>query len=409
MLRTTPFHPRVEPLNTTWAWRRWAGHAVASQYGPTHEPEYYAIRSGAALIDVSPLYKYAITGPDAERFLSYLLLRDIRTCRVGRAHYTAWCNEDGHVLEDGVVFRLAPDVYHLTAAEPNLNWLCANAEGLRVTVEDISEAFGIVAVQGPNAAVVVQAALDDGSIATLRPFAHTTGVLGGAPVRISRTGYTGDLGYEIWAPSAESPHVWDRLVAAGRGHGVRPAGMLALDLARIEAGLLLLDADYTSARFAHIPEQKSTPLELGFGWMVRALDRDDERRFIGRNAIQRERGHGPQWRFVGLELDATAYRDAFSLAGLSAVHNTVPQRSSIPLYDGGAYVGYASSHVYSPLLKQQIALASVHAHALDTDGDAALRIEITVEHQRLTVPARIVPLPFFDPPRRRALPILPPT
>ncbi|MCO5203541.1 MAG: aminomethyltransferase family protein [Anaerolineae bacterium] len=400
MLKKTPFHPRVELLNVAWSWRRWAGHTVASQYEMTHEREYYAIRSGAGLIDVSPLYKYAIEGKDAERFLSYLLVRDARQCQVGQVHYTAWCNEDGHVLEDGVLFRMASDKYRLTAAEPNLDWFTEVAYGLDVTIEDISAEFGSLAVQGPNARTIVQAASGDGDLASLKYFWHRPGEIAGVPVMISRTGYTGDLGYEIWMDSAESLPVWDHLIAVGTDYGLRPAGMLALDVARIEAGLLLLDVDYTSARFALIPDQKSTPFELGFGWMLRGLKKDGGRRLIGRNAIERELEYGPQWAFVGLEFDWRSYQIPFDNIGLPPAYNTTAQRSSVPIYQHGAYVGYATSHTYSPLLKKHIALASVYATAAQPGTELA--IEITVEHRRHTALANIVNLPFFDPPRKRA-------
>jgi aminomethyltransferase len=399
MLKKTPFHPRVEPLNIAWSWRRWAGHTVASQYEMTHEREYYAIRNGAGLIDVSPLYKYAIEGKDAEHFLSYLLVRDARKCKVGQVHYTAWCNEDGHVLEDGVLFRMASDKYRLTAAEPNLDWLTEIAEGLDVSIEDVTDQFGSLAVQGPNARAIVQAATGADDLASLKYFWHRPGEIAGVPVMISRTGFTGDLGYEIWMDSAESLPVWDHLIAVGTDYGLRPAGMLALDMARIEAGLLLLDVDYTSARFAMIPDQKSTPSELGFGWMLRGLGKDGGRRFVGRKAIERELARSPEWAFVGLEFDWRSYEAPFDAIGLPPAYNNVAQRSSVPIYNRGAYVGYATSHTYSPLLKKHIALASIQASSAELGTELA--IEITVEHRRHTALASVVNLPFFNPARKR--------
>lgn len=403
MLKPTPFHRRTQPLNQAWDWRPWAGYVVASKYEMTHLREYYALRNSAGLLDISPLYKYALEGPDVERLLSRLLVRDIRTCRPGQAQYTCWCDEHGFVLEDGVVFRLGEERFRLTAAEPNEPYLWEQAQGLAVSISDISESYAIVAVQGPRAWRVVQRALDDAAgraaVANLAYFHLTETTLLGQTVMISRTGYTGDLGYEIWLPAGAAEAVWDHLLAVGEDDGLLPAGMLALDMARIEAGLLLLDVDYTSARYGLIPLQKSTPFELGFGWMLRQLERD-ERAFIGRPALEQERRAGSRWAFVGLSVAWDAYENLFAAAGLPLPGDFTPHRSSIPLYHQGRYVGYATSHTYSPLLKQYLALATLQPH-LARPG-TCLELEMTVEHERQRVAATVTSLPFFSPQRKRA-------
>ncbi len=403
MLKPTPFHPRTQPLNQAWDWRPWAGYVVASKYEMTHLREYYALRNSAGLLDISPLYKYALEGPDAERLLCRLLVRDIRACRPGQAHYTCWCDEHGYVLEDGVVFRLAEDRFRLTSAEPNEPYLWEQAQGLDVTLQDISEAYAIAAVQGPRAGRVVQQALDDAAgrlaVANLAYFQLTQTTLAGQLVMISRTGYTGDLGYEIWLPAAAAAPVWDHLLAVGEDEGVLPAGMLALDMARIEAGLLLLDVDYTSARYGLIPQQKSTPFDLGFGWMLRHLERDD-RAFVGRPALEEERRAGSRWAFVGLSVAWEAYERLYAGMGLPLPGDLTPHRQSVPLYHQGTYVGYATSHTYSPLLKQYIALATLQPQ-LARPG-TRLELEMTVEHERQCVAATVVALPFFNPERKRA-------
>lgn len=402
MLKQTPFHRRAQALNQAWDWRPWSGYVVASKYEMTHLREYYAIRNTAGLLDISPLYKYLIEGPDALKLLRHILVRDPQTCQIGQAQYTCWCDEHGYVLEDGVLFRLGADRFRLTTAEPNLHYLLEQAWGLRVAISDISEMYGILAVQGPRARAVLEAALaspaERTKLVDLKYFWLAELTLAGNQVMVSRTGYTGDLGYEIWLPAAAAETIWDHLMAAGAPLGLTPAGMLALDMTRVEAGLLLLEVDYNSARFALIPGQKSTPLELGFGWMLRGLARD-ERRFIGRTAIEQELQRGSRWAFMGLAIEWDAYERSFAAVGLPAQAAFTPQRESIPIYHQGAYVGYATTTTYSPLLKKHLALATILPEQAAPGNQVAL--EITVEHQRLSAEATVVELPFFNPPRKR--------
>lgn len=399
MLRSTPFHSQTAPLNRALAWRDWSGFAAASQYDLTHLGEYFAVRNSAALFDVSPLFKYDISGPDAAKMLSRMLVRDVRTCRPGQAQYTCWCDDRGHVLEDGVVLCLADGHYRLTAAHPNLRWLELLAVGMDVTIGDVSAEYGILSLQGPNSHAILRALTPD--VTPLRYFEHVTTTVAGHSVLLSRTGYTGDLGYELWvADSADAPTaVWHALVAAGADYGLTPAGMLALDLARVEAGLLLIDVDYDSARHTWIDGQKSTVLDLGFGWMVRRLDQDD-RPFIGRATLARELVDGSRWAFRGLVLDAESVEAAYARHGLPAPHDTAVRRRSVPVYHDGAWTGYATSSVYSPRLKAHVALATL-APAVARPG-TPLHIEMTVEHQRVPVQCTVAALPFFNPPRKRA-------
>ena len=395
MLKTTPFHPRLAPLCVSHAWRRWAGHAVASSYELSHEREYHAIRVAAALFDISPLYKYRVTGRDAGRLLDRVVTRDVMRAPVGQVLYTPWCDSAGKVLDDGTVARLDETTFRMTSADPNLRWLEDCALGLGVQVEDVSDALCALALQGPNARAILEQ-VADADLAGLKYFRIAPARLAGVPVTVSRTGYTGDLGYEIWLDAAHALQVWDALIAAGRGYGLMPAGMLALDVARLEAGLMLIDVDYVSARKALIDGQKSSPYELGLGWAVNLR----KERFVGRSALAEEARRTPQWQFVGIEVEWNSLEALYTEVGLAPQLPAAAWRASTPIYDGSGQVGYATSGGWSPLLKKYIALAHIQGESARVGTE--LEMEITVEHRRKRALARVVPRPFFDPERKRA-------
>ena len=396
-LRTTPFHPRTGPLSEGQAWRRWAGYVVASSYELSHDREYQAIRNAAALFDVSPLYKYLITGTDAGRLLDHIVTRNIGKAKVGQVLYTPWCDNDGKQIDDGTVSVLNEQRYRMTAADPTLRWLHLNASGLNVTLEDVSEKTAALSLQGPSAREILQLAAQQ-DLSKLKYFRLTSAKIRGIPVTISRTGYTGDLGYEIWVDASQAVPLWDALVETGAPYGITPAGMLALDVARIEAGLLLIEVDYFSSRHALIEAQKSSPLELGLGWTVAT----DKERYNGRAALEAERLRGPSWQFTGLTVDWDSLEQLYADVGLPPRLPSQAWRTSVPIYDrgGSRQVGYATSGGWSPLLKRYMALAHLeNPHA--TPGNE-LRMEITVEHRRKQAIARVTPLPFFNPERKRA-------
>ena len=396
-LRTTPFHPRTGPLSEGQAWRRWAGYVVASSYELSHDREYHAIRNAAALFDVSPLYKYLITGTDAGRLLDHIVTRNIGKAKVGQVLYTPWCDNDGKQIDDGTVSVLNEQRYRMTAADPTLRWLHLNASGLNVTLEDVSEKTAALSLQGPSAREILQLAAQQ-DLSKLKYFRLTSAKIRGIPVTISRTGYTGDLGYEIWVDASQAVPLWDALVETGVPYGMTPAGMLALDVARIEAGLLLIEVDYFSSRHALIEAQKSSPLELGLGWTVAT----DKERYNGRAALEAERLRGPSWQFTGLTVDWDSLEQLYADVGLPPRLPSQAWRTSVPIYDrgGSRQVGYATSGGWSPLLKRYMALAHLeNPHA--TPGNE-LRMEITVEHRRKQAIARVTPLPFFNPERKRA-------
>jgi len=389
MLKTTPFHERTAALCASHAWRRWAGYVVASSYELSHQREYHSIRAAAALFDVSPLYKYAITGKDAARLLDHVVTRNIQQLGVGQVVYTPWCDAQGKVLDDGTVARIGEQSFRMTAAEPNLRWLQDNARGLDVAIEDVSESLAALSLQGPASRAIL------GGI-DLKYFRLAETRIASIPVAISRTGYTGDLGYEIWVEKKSALNLWDALIAAGTPHGILPAGMLALDVARLEAGLMLIDVDYVPARKALIEGQTSSPFELDLGWTV---DLKKER-FVGRDALAAEAARDPLWRFAGVEIDWDSLERLYAEVGLATRLPPQAWRMSVPIYSGAEQAGYATSGGWSPLLKKYIALA--HLRAPYFAQGTELEMEITVEHQRKRALARVVKKPFFDPDRKRA-------
>ncbi|MGE0031002.1 MAG: aminomethyltransferase family protein [Steroidobacteraceae bacterium] len=394
-LKTTPFHARTARLVQGQTWRRWSGYAAASCYEFTHDREYAAIRSAAALIDVSPLYKYRITGADATRLLDRVATRNVGKSQPGQVLYTSWCDARGKVIDDGTISRLGEQSYRLTSAEPCLRWLHRNAFGMQVAIEEVSEALGALALQGPLSRAVLNAVARD-PVDALGYFHVMDNRIAGVDIQVSRTGYTGDLGYELWIPADGALAVWDTLMAAGREHGIMPAGIWALDVARIEAGLVMLDVDYHSALRAVIEAQKSTPFELSLDWSV-ALDKAP---YNGRRALLAEKERGPAWRFVGIEVDWDSFEALYAAVDLAPAIPAVAWRASVPIYRAGRQVGYASSGCWSPLLKKYLVLA--HLATPHFAADTPVEIEVTVEHRRLRAHARVRKLPFFDPPRKKA-------
>lgn len=397
MPKTSPFFPRLEPLNEPKIWEHWSGYLSAPRYQYSALFEYYAIRNSVAVFDTSPLFKYRFAGRDATAFLARVLTRNILTCRIGQAQYTIWCNEAGFVVEDGVILRLAANEYFLTAAEPNLRYFSDLIGDADVTIEDISAAYGMLAVQGPHSRTVLAQLTD--AVRDLRYFRLARTEVAGVPVILSRTGYTGDLGFELWIPAAEALTVWDALFAAGKGYNILMMGTRALKMARVEAGLLLLDVDFSSARFAWTDAQRETPDELGLGWMLNKLDQDD-RAFIGRSAIEAERKEKKsRWRTVGLAVDYHAYEKIHRDAGIMPPKDGVFHEETYSIYGhDSAYFGYATSYLYSSLLKRHIALAKLPP-SLAQPGQE-VQLEIMVIHKPVKVLARVVDLPFYNPERK---------
>ena len=396
----TAFHPRTAELNRKMQWREWSGYFASSVYADFHDIEYNAIREAAALIDVSPLYKYRVGGRDAQALVDRVITRDATKLVPGTVFYTPWCDEHGKVIDDGTVHHLDDGTYRWTAADPQLRWLRLNSAELDVDIAEETEAVAALALQGPLSRDVLEAATG-ADFADLRYFRRRAAKVGsgraGVAVDVSRTGYTGDLGYELWIPVDKAVAVWDALMAAGEAYGIRPAGMLALDVVRLEAGLILIEVDYTSARHALNPEQNYSPFEIGLGRLV-SFDKGD---FVGRLALEREqRAGGPARRLVGLQLDWYEIEALYTDQDLPPAISPIVNRLPVPVFAGGRQVGKATSHGWSPILKQAIALAAVppRFEAAGTELEA----EWTVEGRRGRVGATVVGLPFLDLDRKRA-------
>jgi aminomethyltransferase len=392
----TPFHARTSALCESHEWRDWSGYLAASLYEPAHDHEYYAIRSSAALIDVSPLFKYEVRGPDALRCVDRLMTRDLTRCATGQVMYSPWCDDDGKVIDDGTIARLAQDRFRITAAEPNLVWFQDCAYGMDVEITDVSTSLAVLALQGPNARKILQRVVQGIDLERLKYYRVAEGSAGEIPLTVSRTGYTGDLGYELWMAPEFAVPVWDKLMEQGEAYGIVPAGMLALDIARIEAGLIMIQIDYISARKALIESQKSSPFEIGLDWAVDLAKKS----FIGRKALLAEHQQGSFWKFSGIEVNWNSLETLFGKVNLTPRVAGRASRLAVPLYSGDRQIGQMTSHTFSPLLKKYIGLATIERkYAAE---DARVSAEVTVEYTRQRSEARLVKTPFLNPPRKRA-------
>ncbi|MBI4821335.1 MAG: aminomethyl transferase family protein [Deltaproteobacteria bacterium] len=390
----SPFHERTAPLNTSQRWKDWAGFYAACAFGPSIDREYFAFRHTAGLIDVTPLYKYEVRGKDAAAMLSRMMVRNVAELRVGRVGYTCWCDDAGRVIDDGTVARLEEDHFRVTAADPTYYWLAKLSRGYEVDLEDSTETLAALALQGPMSREILRRVCD-ADLDTLKFFGITRANLDGKRVFVSRTGYTGDLGYEVWVDAREALAVWDAIMAAGRTFGVEPTGLDALDVTRIEAGFIMLDVDYHGAHKVVQDPRKSSPYEIGLGWTI-ASQRGP---FVGKSALAAEARDGSKWQLVGLELSWEQLESLYESHGLPPNLPTRASREPIPVYADKKQVGRATSHTWSPILKKSIALASVHAPY--AKPGTKLEIEHTVEFERRRVPAVVTKTPFFDPERKR--------
>ena len=392
----TPFHSRTSALCASQNWRTWSGYFVASSYNVMHDYEYHAIRNSAGLIDISPLYKYDVRGKDAVKLVDRVITRDAAKCAVGQALYGCLCENDGAVIQDGTVFRLAENHFRFHLADSSLRWLKLNALGLDLSIQEVSEEVAALALQGPNALKILQQAFD-ARLDQLRFFRLTSGKIRDVPVIVSRTGYTGDLGYEIWFGAEHAERIWDVLIDKGEAYGIKAAGMLALDVARLEAGFILLEVDYIGAEKAVIPTQRYSPFEISLGWTV-DLKKDH---FIGAKALRQLHERGPARQIVGLEISLDDYEYLYKQAGLAPQFPLAAWRGGVPIYKDERQVGHATTGAWSPTLKKYIALATIEKAFIEPG--TTLNMEVLIEYARRTTEATVVKTPFFDPPRKRAL------
>lgn len=397
-LKQTPFHPRVVELVQGADWRRWGGYQVASCYEMAPDREYYAIRASTALFDVSPLVKFELSGPDAHAFLQRLVCRDIEALQPDRVAYTPWCDHRGLMVDDGIVARLGAERFRLTASRQCDAWLDRVARGFDVKIENVTERYGVLALQGPTSRELL-VELVGPEIARLALYQAGSFTLDETELWISRTGYTGDLGYEIWVPCEKGLALWDQVMKIGQRYALMPAGIWALDVARIEAGLIMQDVDYASVLDAELPSQASSPFELGLGWAVQFKKPD----FVGREALLKEHNSGETpYRLVSLVVDESTYRQAFQAAGLACCLPVKAWRGIEPVFDGeGTQRGYATCGTWSPTTQKLILLAQVHPQMATPDSQ--LYVDTVVDRYRHRFGCRVVPTPVFTTARKKMI------
>ncbi len=396
----TPFFDRTSVLCDSMNWKEWAGYYAVSSYGTSHDSEYFAFRYSAGLLDITPLFKYKVTGPDAAVFLSRIMVKDILKLGIGNVSYCCWCTDEGKVIDDGTVMRRAENEFFVTSADPSYSWFSRFLRGYDVELKEVSEEEAGLALQGPTSRDILRQ-ICDADLNILKFFSTVKARADGYDIYISRTGYTGDLGYEIWVENQYALSLWDAIMSAGKNYNIRPAGLDALDVTRVEAGLILKDADYYNALHALIDDRMSSPYELSLGWTVN-LDREP---FNGQASLKREKETGSSWAIVGLDIDWPKIESLYAKHGLPPEIGSHAWRSSIPIYSGvdkKNQVGYATSGTWSPILKKNIALATIEKK-YEKMG-SSLQIEMTVEHKRYTVPAIISKPQFFNPKRKTSNP-----
>jgi aminomethyltransferase len=392
----TVFYPRESDLNAHLAWGEWSGYHSAAVYADFHDIEYNAIREAAGVVDVSPLYKYIVRGTDAGRLLDRVMTRDISRLQVDHVAYSPWCDEDGKVIDDGTITRLSEDSYRITAADPSERWFRMNATGLDVDVEDVSDQTAGLALQGRLSREVLEEASGQ-DWTDVRYFRRRRTQIADVDVDVTRTGYTGDRGYELWMPVDGALQVWDRIFDVGQRYGIHPVGIRAMDVARVEAGLILIEVEYSSSHRAIAQEQHYSPFELGLG---RLVDLRKASPFNGKRALQAElAAGGPSRRLVGLELEWAGIEGLFAKHDLAPAVSPMVHRDPVPVYKEGKQVGRATSITWGPTIKKMVGFGSVDKR-FEQPG-TRLSVEWSVEGERGKVAATVVPMPFLDLERKR--------
>jgi aminomethyltransferase len=382
MMLRTPFHSRVAAACELNDWGSWKGYTTPRAYTDV-ELEYFAIRSTTGVFDLSPMNKYRITGPDAQAYLNRLVTREVSKIRAGRVGYTVWCNDAGQVMDDGTIFHLGENDYRVCAYARAIDWLNWSALGFEVDVRDESDEVAALAVQGPTSCAVLLA-MGLAGLEQLKPFGLTTFPFEGETLTVSRTGFTGDLGYELWIAPDKAELLWDRLFEAGTPYMIKPFGSDALELARIEAGFLQAGVDFVPAESAVRNGRSRSPFELGLGWLVDL----DKPVFNGRKALLREQAGGSRYRFAMLDVDGNK----------PATHSFILR--------GGRKVGTVTSAAWCPTAKTNVALAQLEMPygAVGEALVAEIYYQRELQWTRVLAPCTVIDGPVFNPPRRRAVP-----
>lgn len=394
----SPFHERTAKFCESNRWKQWAGYYAVCSYDTSHDREYYAIRHSVAMIDVTPLFKYEVRGKDAGRFLARAMAKDVSKLKQNQVTYTCWLDDNGKVLDDGTVTKFEDDYYRVTAAEASYGWLMSLTRGYDVTIDDISEQWGALSVQGPLTRDLLKNVIDV-DMDSLGYFRAARTKFQGKDLVITRTGYTGDLGYELWVPNESAIALFDKVYFEGRNYGAEPVGLDAMDVSRVEAGYIMNGVDYYSANRVMIDARKSTPAEVALGWTVQ-LDRGP---FVGQKALLEERERGVKKGIITLDIDWDETEALYAKFGLPPEICSAAWRTPVPVYnDDGEFIGKASSGAFSPTLKKNLALAQLDAGYLKPG--TKVKFEMTVEYRRSTVTATVCESPMFNPERKRFTP-----
>ncbi|GAB5413030.1 MAG: aminomethyltransferase family protein [Congregibacter sp.] len=383
-LKHSFFHERQAAMNLRDAWSSWNGFKFADYYyDATYE--YFCIRNTCGTYDICPMQKYLIEGPDAMAMLNRMVTRDVSKLGVNRVTYLCWCTDSGRMIDDGTIFRLGEDRYMLTCGSPCMAWLRKSQLGFEnVTITEHTENLAALSLQGPTSfAVLKRMGLD--AVAELKPFGIMHLPFNGSSLMISRTGFTGDLGYELWVEPSQALPLWDALYAAGEDYGIHPYGEAATNMARLEAGFIMPDMEFNEALKTINFEHDQTPLELNLGWLV-----DFKKpHFNGRRALLEEKQRGPKRMLVKLDIEGNKPADGSILYCNKACSTEI---------------GYVTSAMWSPSVKANIALAMVDTNALGGEIWAEVYYERELRHHHKVVPCKIVEKPFWSPKRARQTP-----
>lgn len=381
----SPFYPRQAEIDRLNRWHEWKGYSSADGFYDT-ALEYFATRNSAGVFDITPMTKYRITGPDALDFLDRLVTRNMRKIKPGRVAYAVWCDDGGHVIDDGTIFHLQEGEYRLCSQERHMAWFKAAAIGMDVTIVDETEEICGLALQGPTSFSILNK-LGLSGIDQLRPFGLANYDFNGTDIMVSRTGFTGDLGYELWTTNDKAIELWDALFEAGEHFGIMAMGTEALEHARIEAGFLAPFEEFLPAHTTVRSGRARSPLELGLEWLVDF----SKPCFNGRRALLEEKKNGSTWRLVKLDIE-----------GNKEAH----QAFIFPKQNGGKECGFVTSAMWSPVCKQNIALGTVRT----PHGNVGDKLWVEIYYQRemhwsrVMAEATVVDKPFWDPPRKRSTP-----
>ena len=383
-LQRTPFHDRIARLSTTENWTGWNTYKVARVVDKL-STEYFAVRSGCAVMDLTPMEKYRIRGKDSCRYLDRLVTRDISKLRPGRVTYVIWCNDEGKVIDDGTLFQLGEDDYRLCSQHHQLDWLLMSASGFDVQIETETHDVAALAVQGPTSFSVLSAAGING-LAELKPFGIADLQCGDVPVMVSRTGYTGDLGYELWVDPADALRLWDAVFAVRGRYDIHVMGLDALEMVRIEAGFIMPGFDFNTAESTIRNGYDRSPFEVGLGWVV-SLDKGH---FTGRKALLAEKSRPAKRKLTKITIDGNKpVGEAFIYAGKK-----------------GKQVGEVKCTIWSPIVKANLALADIEC----VNGRLPPKLWARFDYQRelkwhtAWAKCHAQSKPFYDPEHRSATP-----